>query len=78
MIIQFGVNVLLDPTWDINKVRLRTKTFRPVFKALCALNTTNSDNSNRRNIKPFKTIVDTLSKSDLSNYVKPLLHGSSD
>ena len=68
--VQFGVCVLLDPVWDIDKITHCSKTFRAVFKLLCVSDTPILDIVRAPNARVFKTVVETLSRTELSDHVE--------
>lgn len=66
--LQFGVSVLLDPSWDINNMSRCTKTFRAVLSKLCT-----SRPAERGNEEVLKAVVGVLSGEQFSPYFAQLL-----
>jgi hypothetical protein len=62
------VCVLLDPTWRVENIGLRTKTFESVFEQLCVSKAPQISDDH-----VFKNIVRILGGSEISEYVNTLL-----
>jgi len=65
---QFGVHVLLDPTWRVENIGHRTKTFNAVFEQLCVSKAPQIPND-----RIFKDIVQIIGGREISEYVNTLL-----
>jgi hypothetical protein len=74
---QFGVSALLDPTWDIENLRYCSKTFRAVFKLLCSPKPPLPPERTVANRSVFLTVVNALTKEDLSGHVHHMLSTNS-
>jgi hypothetical protein len=70
---QFGASALLDPTWDIDNLRRCSKPFRAVFKLLCAPELSIVPARRVANHSVFLTVVNTLTREDLTEHVNHML-----
>jgi hypothetical protein len=65
---QFGVNVIMDPVWDINNIVQCSKTYCAVFKLLCMWKKPEASDE-----KLFQLISNILSCDGLKNNIEELI-----
>jgi hypothetical protein len=73
-VIQFGVPVLLDSIWNVNRLGSCSKTFRAVFDILQGSRPSGYDCSRQSSAKVLKAVVHVLSGGKFTNYITELLH----
>jgi len=74
LVIQFGVPVLLDSVWSVNRLGCFLKTFRAVFDILRGSRPPGYDCSRQTSANVLKAVVHVLSGGKFVDYIAELLH----
>ena len=75
MFLQFGIVVLLDPIWDIDRLSTLMKTFRKVFKGIIAF-PPGSRRAREINVMVVRIVIHVLACGNLDDYLDQFLHSS--